>query len=142
MTTAPHLHKCLFQGTCPFNPRSLWSWFKPVCLPYSLTSKHSFCEFSCHPSPPSPNIPFSTQISRAGSFHPTTDSFCSICFQDREDPWVHDREPAASHETWKATDAVSTGGPPGPGTAGGCQKDAGGEDTWGSQALLEMWGAP
>ncbi|KAF5911028.1 hypothetical protein HPG69_000993 [Diceros bicornis minor] len=59
------------------------------------------------------------------SFCPNTDIFCYFCSQHSEDPWAPDREPAASHETWGATDAVSTGGPTGPGTAGGSQKDAG-----------------
>ncbi|XP_030724806.2 epidermal growth factor receptor kinase substrate 8-like protein 3 [Globicephala melas] len=48
-------------------------------------------------------------------------------FSTVEDSRVHDGAPAASHETWGATDAVSPGGPKGPGTAGGCQKDAGDE---------------
>lgn len=44
-----------------------------------------------------------------------------------ENPRVPDGVPAASDETRGATDAVSTGGPTGSGTAGGSQKDAGDE---------------
>lgn len=114
------------RALLPSNPRGL-NWIKPKCL-YLL---HLQIAYSMNP----PGTPASKSkqallypITWSRSFCPTTDSFC-LCSQHCEDSGVPDGDPAASHETRGATDAVSTGGPTGPGTAGGRQKDAGGEDT-------------
>lgn len=133
-------------GRCPVPPQNSLSGAFLCSNPGVLTLiqadmhiLHLQTPFSTNPpvtQPPSAHsslydTPTSTkpQVLRPESFCSPTDSFCCSCSQHGEEPRVPEREPAASHETRRAPDAVSTGGPPGPGPVGSCQTDAGGEDS-------------